>query len=43
MAADLPADVRERIVDDFTAAEPGMRRLGNAVFDQFARAAQRRH
>ena len=43
MAADLGADVRERIVADFTAAEPGMRRLGDAVFDQFARAAQRRH
>jgi GMP synthase (glutamine-hydrolysing) len=42
MAADLRADVLERIGDDFTAAEPGLRRLGDAAFDQFARAAQAR-
>jgi GMP synthase (glutamine-hydrolysing) len=42
MAADLGADVRERIVDDFTAAEPRLRRLGEALFGHFAHAAQRR-
>ena len=42
MAADLTAEVRSRIEDDFTAAEPGLRRLGRAVFERFARAAQRR-
>jgi GMP synthase (glutamine-hydrolysing) len=42
MAADLGADARKRIVGDFTAAEPRLRRLGEAVFAHFAHAAQRR-
>jgi GMP synthase (glutamine-hydrolysing) len=42
MAADLGADVREGIVGDFTAAQPRLRRLGDAVFARFAHAAQRR-
>ncbi len=36
MAADLPADVRPRIRDDFAAAEEHMRRLGRAAFEEFA-------
>jgi hypothetical protein len=30
-------------VDDFTAAEPRLRRLGDALFGLFAHAAQRRN
>ena len=42
MAADLSASVRARIEDDFAAAQPLMRRLGEAVFGRFALATQRR-
>ncbi|GAB3030688.1 type 1 glutamine amidotransferase [Parafrigoribacterium mesophilum] len=42
MAADLSPEVRDRIVDDFTAAESRLLRLGQTVFESFARAAQRR-